>query len=101
MTGTVAMEELANTGFPWGYTHAPFVSEVPVGAVSGTWTFNTNHFVAGNAAKTSNVTRVFISVDPNFHNPDDEFFRGAACCQDGRTPCSRACALPLALASQQ
>lgn len=105
---TLGIGQLANTGFPWGYTHAPrewpgpansaacgaleaalqvasraglslaraapacaldtdrraaaprsplaVTSDVPVTAVSGTWRISTNHFIAGSAAVTSNVT---------------------------------------------
>ena len=55
-TKVLGVNQLANTGFPWGYTHAPIVSNMPLDPVNGTWKFSTSHFVAGTAAKTANVT---------------------------------------------
>lgn len=58
---------LANTPFPWGYTHAHVTSDVPAEPVAGVFRFSASQFTAGAAAKTSNVTGVFISLDPQFH----------------------------------
>lgn len=52
----LGIEQLANTGFPWGYTHAHLLTDVPMAPLRGVWRFSTNSFVAGAAAKTSNVT---------------------------------------------
>jgi hypothetical protein len=40
---------------------------MPLTNVPQVWKFNISNFVAGGATKTSNVTRVFVSIDPAFH----------------------------------
>jgi hypothetical protein len=64
----LGVEELANTAFPWGYTHAHFLNELWLQPLSGRVRFDVSSFTAGAAAKSSNVTGVFITLDPNFHN---------------------------------
>lgn len=68
-----------------GYTHADFQTDVPLAPLSGAWRFSVRQFVAGRNARTSNVTRLFISVDPNFHNPKAEKFTGRLVLVDNRT----------------
>jgi hypothetical protein len=67
-----------------GYTHSHFTTDLPIAPIKGVFTFNTRHFIQGDAAKNSNVTGVFISVDPNFHSTGVLDFRGKVCAWPGR-----------------
>jgi hypothetical protein len=78
--------------FPRSYTHAHVTSDYPIDPVSTpTFTFDAATFVAGQAAKSSNVTGVFYSVDPNFHRADtDPKFSGKFILVDGSVDALRA-----------
>jgi len=60
------LEQIANTGFPWAYTHAELRTELPTTPIRGNWTFKTDHFIL---TSNSNTTHSFVSIDPAFHQP--------------------------------
>eukprot|EP00775_Hariotina_reticulata_P008002 gene8002-8200_t len=67
LRNVLPVTQIAVMAFPWAYTHAELIADIPLAPLKGNWTFPVRNFVKTN---TANVTGVFISVDPVFHkNP--------------------------------
>ncbi|KAI8473243.1 MAG: hypothetical protein J3K34DRAFT_519093 [Monoraphidium minutum] len=62
----LGIEQMAVSDFPWGQTHADLRSDMPTTAIKGTWSFDVKHFIYFRARRSSNVTSMLVSVDPDW-----------------------------------